>query len=967
KESYRRDLEAQMAAHKRILDQRKKGAPGTKEAEVFHLQEAMEERNERNKMAPGYEMGPLGVAVMKDNYSSTGRGKRSPPRMRAQAPAAPVAADVKGYPAGGKPSALPAEGGLFGKRGDEDSSSSLLSAECGARGADTEGSGVLPRRGSGLRNLLGMEASAERDRERSRTQAEALKKQVEDNKTRRDSERAQRELEDRKEELRLQKEREQLHKRYEQEGKLAKALESEQLLKEAEEARLAHAARKEKAAAESREAEKREDARVEREQKELESKYAKERAVEEPLGHASSDPAMSRELEFPAERAAVGNSPRTKGTPREVKVLLRMSKASTMHAMIDAPPLSEQARFAGVQSIPGEAMPVPAMGPTNNPPESSVKGDISPRQYSAKGDTPREGPSVEKLRMELWKQRQLTEVLRREVGQQETEKRKLLDIARYAKESEAAALRAMYERRASQQALSRELSNTGSVVGGTEMWRVPPPPDMQGIKSESGMLKPGGRRPEHSAHDAPEMHAEKGTNYMLDSNGTTEDRLLLVGLRSLSDPSRKPGEGRDSATPRKDNLGGDSTFRERLPGARAWSSGGVSDSGNGGSIRDLPLRYDQVSPSGIRAKSRYVFPDGSVRQRLESPDAGCTLANGADGGVPMPLVGTSRSASADLSLATGIEALGDGGGGDAEDTVKTSGRHRGIDTQGSRGSKAGAYRGPGAAPGAAWAPGGRPPRAYVPFLNLPSSNSKKHAKSSEERRRRGSSSNDSVNGGADPLSFLPSVHSAGGGRWGKIRGRPLAGVGGVPVSPGRAMLTGPGRPGTETSLYSPTIRGDKDSESSLRRGSRRRLGGRSGGGNQKMAFEEDSSDGGDSIGSGSTDVEFLRRRAEAKLRSLNRLEAAGQARDEELDSLVTSSSARNASGEGEAESGAKPARTLETIGTVAPTHSSNPRRTFSGGSGSSSRSLMYSSRNKRPGTNYSEGSMTGDSRWAVAG
>lgn len=40
--------------------------------------------------------------------------------------------------------------------------------------------------------------------------------------------------------------------RYEQEGKLAKGLESEKLLKEAEEARLAHAARKEKAAAESR-------------------------------------------------------------------------------------------------------------------------------------------------------------------------------------------------------------------------------------------------------------------------------------------------------------------------------------------------------------------------------------------------------------------------------------------------------------------------------------------------------------------------------------------------------------------------------------------------------------------------------------------------------------------------------------------------------------------------------------------
>ncbi len=38
----------QMAEHKKLVDQRKRGAPGSKEAEVFHLQEAMEERNERN-------------------------------------------------------------------------------------------------------------------------------------------------------------------------------------------------------------------------------------------------------------------------------------------------------------------------------------------------------------------------------------------------------------------------------------------------------------------------------------------------------------------------------------------------------------------------------------------------------------------------------------------------------------------------------------------------------------------------------------------------------------------------------------------------------------------------------------------------------------------------------------------------------------------------------------------------------
>lgn len=37
-----------MAEHKKLLDQQKKGAPGSKEEEVFHLQQAMEERNERN-------------------------------------------------------------------------------------------------------------------------------------------------------------------------------------------------------------------------------------------------------------------------------------------------------------------------------------------------------------------------------------------------------------------------------------------------------------------------------------------------------------------------------------------------------------------------------------------------------------------------------------------------------------------------------------------------------------------------------------------------------------------------------------------------------------------------------------------------------------------------------------------------------------------------------------------------------
>lgn len=133
-------------------------------------------------MAPGYEMGPLGVAVMKDNYSTTGRGKRSPPRTRAPVPTVPPAANLARSPARSGPSVLPAEGGRFGNREDEESAPSRPPAEGDARGADTEGGGLPPKRGSGLRNLLGTETNAERDRERSKMQAEALKKQVEDNK-----------------------------------------------------------------------------------------------------------------------------------------------------------------------------------------------------------------------------------------------------------------------------------------------------------------------------------------------------------------------------------------------------------------------------------------------------------------------------------------------------------------------------------------------------------------------------------------------------------------------------------------------------------------------------------------------------------------------------------------------------------------------------------------------------------------
>lgn len=44
--------------------------------------------------------------------------------------------------------------------------------------------------------------------------------------------------------------------------------------------------------------------------------------------------------------------------------------------------------------------------------------------------------------------------------------------------------------------------------------------------------------------------AEQDTSYRLGQDGTTEDRLLLAGLRSLSDRDRTPGEEHGSASAR---------------------------------------------------------------------------------------------------------------------------------------------------------------------------------------------------------------------------------------------------------------------------------------------------------------------------------------------------------------------------------------------------------------------------------
>lgn len=315
------------------------------------------------------------------------------------------------------------------------------------------------------------------------------------------------------------------------------------------------------------------------------------------------------------------------------------------------------------------------------------------------------------------------------------------------------------------------------------------------------------------------------------------------------------------------------------------------------------------SPGGIRASSRFVFPDGSVRRQLleaSSDGVGAKEEDRDDGGVPMPLIGTSRINSAgnfslSSSSAFGLKALNPGGvtrdrrariDKQARGLNGISSERRTVYEPGGGGS---AYRGPAAKSGASFAPGGRLPRPYVPFLNLPKSGGAREvvyrgwngggSTGGEEHhrshRRRGPAV---ASGDVDMNSGLDN-RQMGGGR----RERPLAGMDGVLVSAGRAMLTGPGRPGTTrtspSSRFSSSrassrtyfnvdgINSDGGRGTSSCRSVRRQVRQRHRGGGSDFM-----SDGADSVASGSTDVEFLRRRAEAKLRALERREAASEER-----------------------------------------------------------------------------------------
>lgn len=126
-------------------------------------------------MPPGFEMGPLGVPVMIDNYSGSRRGHKSPQKAADTAPLVGPSLTLDGLVSPHRPAGV--KGGLLG-----DGAGPVPTAV--DAGGVSPGVCAMPRRGSGLKELLGTEADGEKERERSRIQAEALNKQVEDNKVR---------------------------------------------------------------------------------------------------------------------------------------------------------------------------------------------------------------------------------------------------------------------------------------------------------------------------------------------------------------------------------------------------------------------------------------------------------------------------------------------------------------------------------------------------------------------------------------------------------------------------------------------------------------------------------------------------------------------------------------------------------------------------------------------------------------
>ena len=110
----------------------------------------------KKEKAPGYEIGPLGVAVMKDSYRSRTLDGRVPPpsEVRSTAPASPS------------------------REFRSKETSSLPKGK-----SDDESKAVVPIRGSSFKELLGLKGK-EMEKEKSRLQAEVLKNQAKENNVR---------------------------------------------------------------------------------------------------------------------------------------------------------------------------------------------------------------------------------------------------------------------------------------------------------------------------------------------------------------------------------------------------------------------------------------------------------------------------------------------------------------------------------------------------------------------------------------------------------------------------------------------------------------------------------------------------------------------------------------------------------------------------------------------------------------
>lgn len=145
---------------------------------------------------------------------------------------------------------------------------------------------------------------------------------------------------------------------------------------------------------------------------------------------------------------------------------------------------------------------------------------------------------------------------------------------------------------------------------------------------------------------------------------------------------------------------------------RSWNGRNTTNHGVEGNERsnnDQLHRYNGLPSDGIRAESRFVFPDGSIKRALSNDrnNGEGTPDNGPrrNPDTPITLVGTSRfNSAADLSTALVASYVDNG-----RSRHENSHRHSRNDKM--RGHQGEDYGTP--------PESGRPLHPYVPFLNLP--------------------------------------------------------------------------------------------------------------------------------------------------------------------------------------------------------------------------------------------------------